>query len=113
MLCRIPPTVEEYLSHSQSIYRQGRGTSDIVWCHRFLDAPVLKFQKEIMITGIDMTSVFDTIKRTKFIEILESFLREEEIRVIRIVLGLVISVMLVIAISSNISNPFDANIGLP
>ena len=40
-----------------------------------------------MITGIDMTSAFDTIKRTKLIEILES--------------------------SSNISNPFDTNIGSP
>ena len=32
-----------------------------------------------MITGIDMTSVFDTIKRAQLIEILKSFLREDEI----------------------------------
>ena len=33
-----------------------------------------------------MTSAFDTMKRTKLIEILESFLREDEIRIIRILL---------------------------
>ena len=82
------PTVEEYLSHSQSAEtRHGRNESNIVWCHIFLAARVQKFQEEIMITGIDMTSAFDTIKRTKLIEILES--------------------------SSNISNPFDTNIGSP
>ena len=36
VLTRIQSTVKEYLSHSQSTYRQGRSTSDIVWCHRFL-----------------------------------------------------------------------------
>ena len=43
-----------------------------------------KFQEEIMITGIDTTSPLGTIKRTKLIEIQESFLREDEISVFRI-----------------------------
>ena len=33
-----------------------------------------KFQEEIMITDIDVTSAFGTIKRTTLIEFLESFL---------------------------------------
>ena len=40
----IQPTVEEYLSQSQSAYGHGRSTSDITWCHRFLTARVQKFQ---------------------------------------------------------------------
>ena len=79
VLTRIQPSVEEYLSHSQSAYCHGRSTSDIIWCHRFLAARVQKLHEGIMITGIDMNSAFDTIKRTKLIEILKSFLREDEI----------------------------------
>ena len=51
---RIQPRVHDYLSHSQSAYRQGRSITDIVRCHRFLAACVQKFQEEIMITGIDV-----------------------------------------------------------
>ena len=108
VLTRIQSTVEKYLSHSQSAYRQGRSTSDIVWCHRFLAARVQKFQEEITITGVDMTSAFDTIKRTKLIEILETFLREDEICIIRILLS---NTTLGIKSFSNISNLFDTNIG--
>ena len=35
VLTRTQPKVKEYLSPSQSAYRHGRSTSDIVWCHRF------------------------------------------------------------------------------
>ena len=97
VLTRIQPTVEEYLSHSESAYRHGRSTSNIVWFNKFLATRVQKFQEEIMITGIYMTSAFDTIKRTKLIEILESLLREDEIRIIRILL----------------INLFDTSIGSP
>ena len=76
VLTIIQPTVQEYLSHSQSAYRHGRSTSDIVWCHRFLAARFQKFQDESMITGIDMTLAFVIVKRTKLIEIPESFLQE-------------------------------------
>ena len=56
VLLRIQPTVEEFLSQSQNGYCQGRNTSDIAWCHRYLAARVQKFQEKIMITGIDITS---------------------------------------------------------
>ena len=87
-MSRIQSTVEEYLSYLyQSVYRQGRSTSDVLWYHRFLTGRVQKFQEEIMIIGIDVSSFFKTIKRTKLIEILESFLLEDEIRIIRIILS--------------------------
>ena len=60
-------------------------------------------------TGID--TAFDTIKRTTLSEkILEPFLREGEISIIRILLS---NKVLDIKSSSNISNPFDTNIGSP
>ena len=101
------PTVKEYLSHSQSAYDHGRSKSDIVWCHRLLAARVQKFQEEILITGIDMNSDFDTLKRRNLIEILELFPREDKIRIIRMLLS---NTTLDIKSSSNISNPFDTNL---
>ena len=109
-LTRIQRAFEEYLSDSQRAYRHGRSTSDIVWCHRFLAARLQKFQEEIVITGIDITSAFDIIERTSLIEILQSFLREDEIRIIRIILS---NTTLDIKLSSNISNPLDTNVGSP
>ena len=61
-----------------------------------------------MNTGIDMRSVFVTIKKIKFIEILESFLRQYKICIIRIVLS---NTTLAIKSCSNISSTFDTNIG--
>ena len=63
-----------------------------------------------MITDIDMTSAFDTFKRAKLTEILESFLREDEIHLIRIFLS---NTTLDIKSSSIVSNPFETNIGSP
>ena len=102
VLTIIQPTVEEYLSHSQIAYRHGRSSSDIVWCHRFLAARVQKFQEEIMIIGTNMTSAFDTTKRTELIEILELFIREDETCIIRILLS-----NTTLELSSNISNPLQ------
>ena len=107
-LTRIQPTVGEYLSHSQSGYYQGRSTTEIVWCHRFLAARVQKFQEEIMITDIDMISAFDAIKRTKLTEFLKPFLREDEIHIIT---KLHSNTTLDTKSSNNISNPFNTNIG--
>lgn len=107
-LNRIQPRVVECLSYSQSAYHQGRNSSDIVFCHGFLPTRVHRFQEKIMNTGIDMRSVFVTIKKIKFIEILESFLRQYKICIIRIVLS---NTTLAIKSCSNISSTFDTNIG--
>ena len=63
-----------------------------------------------MIIAIDMFSAFETIKRIKLIEILEPFLQEDEIRIIRVILS---NTTLDIKSSSNISNPFNISISSP
>ena len=110
VLFRIQPKVDAFLSQSQSAYRPGRSTSDIVWSHRFLAARIQKYQEEIFITGIDMTSAFDTIRRTTLIEILQSFLDEDEVRMIRILLS---NTVLEIKTKGAPSSPFTTNIGSP
>ena len=87
-LDRIKSKVDEYLSSSQSAYREGRSTSDVVWAHRWLCAKAQTFQGlKIYNTGIDMSSAFDTILRKELVEELETFLAEDEMRMIRILLS--------------------------
>ena len=71
-------------------------------------ACVQKFQEDIMITSIDMFSSFDTIIKIKLIEILELFLQENEILIIKILLS---NTAIDIKAFSNISNHFDTNMG--
>ena len=80
---RIVPKTNSYLSHSQSAYRDGRSTSDIVWSYRWIAAKVQEIEIKVYIVGIDMSSAFDTIDRQKLVDIVESFLDEDEARIIR------------------------------
>jgi hypothetical protein len=43
--------------------------------------------REVLITGLDMSSAFDTINRDELIEVLEEFLDEDEVRICRILLS--------------------------
>ena len=44
-LDRIRPSIEQYLSHSQSGFRPERSTSDVVWTHRWLAAKTVTENK--------------------------------------------------------------------
>ena len=111
VLHRIQPKVEDYLSASQSAYRPNRSTSDIVWAHKFLTARIQKYRETIFITGIDMSSAFDTIKRKELLEILETFLDDDETRIIRYLLS---DTSIEIKTNSNVTvEPFNTNVGSP
>ncbi|XP_057310033.1 uncharacterized protein LOC130648030 [Hydractinia symbiolongicarpus] len=86
-LQRIKPKIDDYLSLSQSAFRQNRSTSDAVWTHRWLVARIEKYQEKIYITGIDMSSAFDTIKRDELLNILGNVINEDELRLIRFLLA--------------------------
>ena len=55
--------INRYLSESQSAYRKSRSTTDVVWAHRWMIAKTQVEKIKIFITGIDMSSAFDTIYR--------------------------------------------------
>ena len=84
-------------------------TGNIVWAHRFIIGKVELCQDlEVYITGIDMSSAFDTIKRQKLMNELNKLLDDDEWRIIMTLL-------------SNINVPFEdckgeeieTNIGSP
>ena len=110
VLERIRPKVEDFLSESQSAYRQYRSTSDIVWAYKWLIARTQVYQEQIYITGIDMSSAFDTIKREKLLEILSSFLENDELRIIRLLLS---NTTLTIKLNNVKAEPFQSNTGSP
>ena len=86
-LHRIRPQVEEYLSPTQSGFRKDRCTGDLVWAHRWLKARTEKYQEEFTILGIDMSSAFDTVCRGKLMQVLESFLELDHIKLIKVLLA--------------------------
>ena len=110
-LNRVNIKVDNYLSPSQAAYRKGRSTTDIIWAHRFVIAKVQKYQElEVYITGIDMSSAFDTIHRHKLLEELEKFLEEDEIRMIRLLIS---NTTITVRTNEVMSEPFTSNLGSP
>ena len=78
-LYRTRDKIEAYLSVNQSGSKPFRSTSDIVWTHRCYAAKTALSEVDIHITGIDMSSAFDTIDRKLLLEILKIMFYEDEI----------------------------------
>ena len=110
-LSRIKPQVENYLPPTQSAYRPGRSTSDIVWAHRFIAAKCQLYQNsQVYIVGIDMSSAFDTIDRRSLLNELTSFLNEDECRMIRLLLS---NTSITIRFDNHEPETVSTNIGSP
>ena len=107
---RIATKTNTYLSKSQAAYREGRSTSDIVWTYRWIIAKVQEVKIKIYIVGIDMSSAFDTIDREKLVQIVESFLDEDEARIVRRLLS---DTTLEVRVKGAKSESFESNIGSP
>ena len=86
-LNRISHKVEHYLSASQSGFRTDRSTSDIVFAHKWMVGRIEHYKEEFTILGIDMSSAFDTIDRGKLLSILTTFLNQDDLKLIRVLLA--------------------------
>lgn len=84
---RIKSKVENYMSYSQSACRANKSTTVIKWPHQFIIAKVMLYQNmDVQIMGVDMSSAFDTIEREELMQALELTLKEDEIRMCRLLL---------------------------
>ena len=111
LLQRTKVKVNEYLSPSQSAYRPSRSTSDIVWAHRWLLAKAQTVDTTLYITGIDMSSAFDTVDREKLLNIIETFMDEDQVRMTRLLLS---NTTLEIKMNGDVTTePFTSNTGSP
>ena len=87
VLSRIATKVDNFLSPSQSGFRRGRSTADVVFGYRWLCAKAQRQRVTIKFLCIDLSRAFDTIRRDKLLEVLQSFLDEPVLRMIRFLLA--------------------------
>ncbi len=102
--------ITEYLSYTQCAYLKGRSTTVIVWAYRWLLAKVQVCEITIYVTGIDMSSAFDTIHRDELLEISKQFLDEDGQRILRVLLS---NTSIEIRIKGAKTEPIETNIGGP
>ena len=87
-LKRIESKVDEFTGPWQCAYKRGRSCADIVWCQKMLLSVVQRKRWEYHRMGIDMSSAFDTIRRTQILELLvECGCEEDDVRVVRLLLS--------------------------
>ena len=58
---RTEDKINRYIAQSQSAYRKSRGTADIIRAYRWIIDKTQIQDIKIYVTGIDMSSTFDTI----------------------------------------------------
>ena len=108
---RTEKAIDEFLPQSQCAYRKNKSTTEIIWAYRWILAKVQEEQNmEIHVIGIDMSSAFDTIHRDKILEIASKFLKEDELRILRVLLS---DTTLEVKIKGAKTKPFESNIGSP
>ena len=84
---RIATKLDNFLSPSQSGFRRGRSTVDVVFGYKWFCAKAQRQRLTIEFLCIDLSRAFDTIRRDKLLEVLQSFLDEPELRMIRFLLA--------------------------
>ena len=110
VLSRIATKVDNFLSLSQSGFRRGRSTADVVFGYRWLCAKAQRQRVTIEFLCIDLSRAFDTIRRDKLLEVLQSFLDEPELRMIRFLLA---ATSLEPRLSTGECHAFASTIGTP
>ena len=110
-LSRIKAKISSYLSPSQSAYTNNRSTTDIVWAYKWILAKVqLYVDLKVFIVGTDLSSAFDTIDRQKLLQIVESLIDEDEMRMLKCLLS---RTELELKMPDAKTEPFPSNVGSP
>ena len=107
---RTEDKINKHLSQSQSAYRKSRSTTDVIWVHRWMAAKTQVQDITIFITGIDMSSAFNTIYRDELFKIIEEFLDEDDLQILRTLLA---EATLEVKVENAQATTFESNIGSP
>ena len=108
-LKRIQTQVAEYTGPWQNAYKSGHSCANIVWTQRILVSVVLEKRWALHKMGIDMSSAFDTIKRSTILHLLaDAGCSEDDIRLVRYLLS---NTKLRIKINGTTSIEFEVTIG--
>ena len=107
---RTEDKINKHLSQSQSAYRKSRSTTDVIWTHRWMAAKTQVQDIAIFITGIDMSSAFDTIYRDELFKIVEEFLDDDDLRILSTLLA---EATVEVKIENAQATTFESNTGSP
>ena len=84
-LCRIQKKTDKFTGDCQSGFERGRSCADIVWAQRMLVSVVMSKHWDFHKKGIDMSRAFDTIKRSKILDVLhQAGCNNDELRLVRL-----------------------------
>ena len=109
VLRRIQRQVSQYTGPWQNAYKPGHSCANIVWTQRILVSVVKEKRWSLHKMGIDMSSAFDTIKRSVLLELLaDAGCSEDDIRLVRYLLS---CTKLKIKVRSTVSGEFIVTIG--
>ena len=110
-LHRIRDKIDTFTGPYQSGFKRGRSCADIVWAQRMLVSVVMSKHWDFYKMGIDMSRAFDTIKRSKTLDVLHmAGCNEDELRLVRTLLA---GTKLKVRVKSAYSAEFETTIGSP
>ena len=108
-LKRIEKKVDTFTGPWQCAYKRGRSCADIVWCQRVLLSVVQRKRWEYHRMGIDMSSAFDTIRRTSILDLLvKCGCNDDEVRLVRLLLS---NTILRVNVNGTMSVEFQSFLG--
>ncbi|KAI8496692.1 hypothetical protein Bbelb_253470 [Branchiostoma belcheri] len=108
------PQVDLYLPRSQSSYRRGHSTTDIVFTKRISADLVMTNVWDLYIhpiLGIDLSRAFDTVDRAQLISVLKDVVDDDDI--VRMVHALLTDTTLAVRVRGEAAPPFEAVVGSP
>lgn len=101
--------MEDFTGPWQCAYKRARSCADIVWSQRILVSIVQRKKWEYNRMGIDMSSAFDTIRRTTILDLLEKAgCDEDEVRLVRLLLS---NTKLRVKVNGTLSAEFQSLLG--
>jgi len=110
VLKRITNDVARHLGPIQSGFRPGRSTADVIWTQRWLSAKTTRYSWECHVLGLDMSKAFDTISRTKLLEVMSTITGPDEVCLIHHLLH---HTTISVKLGSATTSAFESTIGTP
>ena len=110
LLIRIVEIINMFLGTEQCGYREGRSTTEVLFCHRWLTAMCQKYKTRFNIMGIDLSKAFDCVLRKKLYDMLVPILGEDDLRIMRILFA---ETTLTVKAGGERSEQFNTTVGIP